>query len=163
MFQEKVLSDKPPAGLGIQNPDSTVMNRPILAMRLLSGRFAVARLNPDAPFPDWIDGGPLASVTRTRHEMSIVCLESSVPEGVWAERGFRALEVEGPLDFALTGIVAALTNPLAEVGISVFVISTFDTDYLMVREPLLAKTVATLRDAGHEVEGSASPKTAGPV
>ena len=93
------------------------------------------------------------SVTRTPDELSIVCSEASVPPTARAQRGWRALEVQGPLDFSLTGVLAALTAPLAQARISIFALSTYDTDYLLVPGEDLARACATLTAAGHTVAG----------
>ena len=115
--------------------------------------YAVVRLHPDAGVPEWIGGGHFWSVTRSDTELSVVCREEDVPAGASAERGWRALEVAGPLDFSLTGIVASLVSPLADAAVPIFVLSTFDTDYLLVREPDLPCAVEALRAAGHTVDG----------
>jgi hypothetical protein len=95
------------------------------------GRFAVARLPPDAPIPPWASG-PLTSITRTADELSIVCDDDAVPSGVYAVRDFAAVRVLGPIDFGVVGLLAELTRALADAAVSVFVFSTFDTDYLLV-------------------------------
>lgn len=116
-----------------------------LTLSILTTPLAVARLDPASGVPPWVDwSGPLVSVTRTAEEVSVVCADGCVPEGVRAERGWRALKVDGPLDFALTGILARLAVPLAEAGISIFAVSTFDTDYVLVRAETLDEAVATL-------------------
>jgi len=80
-----------------------------------------------------------------------------VPEGITAERGWRCLEVEGPLDFTLTGVISELTGPLAAAGIAVFVLSTYDTDYLLVKDECLSAATVALVRAGHAVRGDGSP------
>lgn len=128
------------------------MGKPRLNLQRLEGTLAVCRLAPKAPVPAWaFSSGPLCSVTRTREELSVVCLEACVPIGVRCERGWLALKVEGPLDFGLTGILDALTDPLARAGVSIFAVSTFDTDYLMIREAQLEEAEAALRAAGHSL------------
>jgi hypothetical protein len=117
----------------------------------LEGRFAVCRLPADVELPDWAAAGALTSITRTAEELSITCAEDAVPAGVTAEPGWRCLKVAGPLDLALTGIASALTAPLAEAEVSVSVIATYDTDYLLVKEDRLADAVAALERAGHSV------------
>ena len=119
-------------------------------LRVLDGRYAICRLAADAGLPEWVDG-VFFSVTRTHDELSVVCEEGQVPEGTKCERGFRVLQVAGPLDFSLTGVLAAIAAPLAEAGVSIFAIATFDTDYVMVREENLAKAVEALRAAGHRI------------
>ena len=103
--------------------------------------------------PAWADGAGLVSITRRGDELSIVCAEERVPADVRAERGWRALEVEGPIDFQEVGVMHALTGPLARAGISVLAIATFDTDLILVREQTLAGAVEALRAAGHRIEG----------
>ena len=122
-----------------------------LALKILPNRLAVCRLKADAPLPDWIDESDFSSITRTEKELTIVCDEELVASGTTSETGWRCIEVEGPLDFSEIGIVFSLTQPLAEIGVAVFLISTFDTDYLMVKEKDLAKTIDTLTAAGHRV------------
>ena len=104
-----------------------------LALSLLPDTLAICRLAPDAEVPAWAWTGEPASVTRTRDELSVVCRMDAVPKDVRAEAGWRCLKVDGPLDFALTGILAALSAPLAAAGISLFAVSTYDTDYLLVK------------------------------
>jgi hypothetical protein len=88
---------------------------------------------------------------RTRAELSVVCAAARVPDGVRAERGWRALAVCGRLDLGLTGVLAGLLAPLAAAGVPIFAVSTYDTDYVLVREERLAEAVAALRAAGHTV------------
>ena len=121
-----------------------------LSLHVLPVRLAICRLAPDAALPSWA-AGPFVSLTRTVAELSIVCAESAVPEGVAANRGWRALAVAGPLDFSLTGVLASLAQPLAAAGISIFAISTYDTDYLLAPESGLPKAVEALSAAGHSV------------
>lgn len=123
-------------------------------LQVLSERLAVCRLAPEAAVPAWAWTGPVACVARTAGELSIVCAEAAVPAGVAAERGWRALGVAGPLDFGLTGVLAALAAPLAEAGIPLFALSTYDTDYLLVRAEALAEACRVLRAAGHTVQGA---------
>ena len=111
---------------------------------------AVCRLSADAPVPLWAQG-PITCVCRTPDELSIVCSAEHVPEGVRCEQPYRALRIAGTLDFALTGILSAITVPLAVAQISIFAISTFDTDYVLVREEQLSRAIAALTAAGHEV------------
>jgi hypothetical protein len=134
-----------------EEPAMTGETRHKLTLTLLDGKFAVCRLDADAPLPGWIAGGPLVSITRTAEELSVVCPEAAVPEGVCCERGWRCLRVAGMLDFSLVGVLAALAAPLAEAGVSVFAVSTFDTDYLLVKGQNLGRAAAALRQAGHSV------------
>ena len=121
---------------------------------MLPDRLAVARLSGTAAVPAWADGPGVVSVTRRADELSIVCAEARVPPGIRAERGYRALEVEGPIAFEEVGVVHALTGPLAAERISVLTIATFDTDLLLVREETLSRAVDALREAGVVVDTS---------
>jgi uncharacterized protein len=122
-----------------------------LSLRVLAGELAICRLPADAPAPALTERAPLLSITRTAEELSIVCPVTDAPPGAEVEAGWRALRVAGPLDFALTGILAAIAAPLARAGIPIFAVSTFDTDYVLVREAALDAAIEALRQAGHEV------------
>jgi hypothetical protein len=124
---------------------------PALDLTLLPGRLAVCRLLPEAPLPAPAAALPLWSVTRTAEELSLILPEAAVPAGARAETGFRALKVEGPLAFSAVGILAGLTRALAAAGVSLFALSTFDTDYLLVREGDLERATTALAAAGHKV------------
>ena len=124
---------------------------PTLDLALIPGTFAVARLASGEAVPAWALEGAVTSVTRTPDELSIVCAAEAIPNEVRAERGWRAIRVAGTIDFALTGILASVLAPLAGAGISVFAVSTFDTDYVLVREAVLERALAALSGAGHRV------------
>jgi len=128
------------------------MNHTNLTLSLLSDTFAICRLEPEAVIPSWALAGDFFSVTRTKEELSLVCPQAMVPEGTHCERDFRCFKVGGPLDFSLTGILSSLTIPLAHAGISVLAISTFDTDYLLVKETHVGRAVQELTHAGHQVD-----------
>lgn len=124
-----------------------------MELELWTTRLAVCRLGPNEAVPDWaMSGGGLASVTRTPDELSIVVAEAFVPTGVRSEGRWRALKVAGPLAFSLTGVLASLATPLATAEVPIFVLSTFDTDWLLLREEHLPAGVAALEGAGHTVE-----------
>ncbi len=110
------------------------------------------RLAPDSPLPLWAIEEEFFSVTRTSDELSIVCPSGRVPEGVTAETGWRALKVKGPFALSEVGVLAALSPSLAAAKVSLFAISTFDTDYLLINETQLAAAIAALRNAGHHIE-----------
>jgi hypothetical protein len=120
-----------------------------LTLTILAETLAVSKLDKEMPVPNWASSGGWWSVTRTGDELSIVCPEAQVPADVISNRGWKCLKVAGPLDLALTGILASLLEPLAEAGISVFSVSTFDTDYLLVKTENLAATTRLLSLAGH--------------
>jgi hypothetical protein len=119
-------------------------------LRTLPDSYAVVRLHPGSDLPDWVDKGPFRSVTRTDNEVSVVCRDHDVPEGESVDRGWTVLEVMGPLDFSLTGVIASLVAPLAEAEMPIFVISTFESDYVLVRSGDLALAADALEGAGHE-------------
>lgn len=104
-----------------------------LTLQIFELELAICRLPPTSPIPAWIGGKDFVSVTRTPAELSIVCYEAQVPEQVKAERNWRMLGIKGPLDFSMTGVLASLVSPLSDAGIAVFAISTYDTDYLLVK------------------------------
>jgi hypothetical protein len=118
----------------------------------MEGSLSICRMAPEMPIPPWACEGAFWSITRTGDELSVICCEELVPAGVRAERGWQALRVAGPLNFSMVGILAALIRPLAEAGIPVLTISTFDTDYLLVRSASLEGVTTVLRAAGHTVQ-----------
>lgn len=126
-------------------------NSPQLTLQLLPHTLAVCRLAPDHPIPDWLAASEFYTVTRTDEELSVVCEQERVPVSVRSEPDWRALKVVGPLDFNLTGILAALAAPLAQAAISIFAVSTFDTDYMLLKQSRLDDAVAALRAAGHTI------------
>lgn len=121
-----------------------------LRLSKVPGTYAVCRLAPGASLPAWVRGA-FTSVTRTPDELSIVCDDDAVPVDIKAERRWRALRIKGPIPFEMVGVAAALISPLAEARISIFLVSTFDTDYLLVKEDVFARALDVLRDAGHDV------------
>jgi hypothetical protein len=125
-----------------------------LELSLLPERFAISRLASNAPLPDWVMQGAFYCVTRTSDELAIVAEESSVPAGTLSETGWRVLKVQGPFELSEVGVLASLTSPLAATRISVFVVSTFDTDYLLVTQEQLASAIAALDRAGHSIHRS---------
>jgi hypothetical protein len=126
----------------------------IVPLLVLGDRLAVCRLASDQPLPAWArpSKGEFFSATHTAEEVSIIVADSRAPEAAKCERGFRLLKVQGPLDFSLVGIIAGLSGTLADAGVSIFAFSTYDTDYVMVKEADLERAVAALRKAGYEVK-----------
>ena len=121
-----------------------------MKLRTLPDSYAVVRLQPGSELPEWVDKGPFRSVTRTDHEVSVVCRDRDVPEGESVDRGWTLLETMGPFDFSLTGAIASLVEPLAKAEVPIFVISTFESDYVLVRSADLARAADALESAGHE-------------
>ncbi|MDI3316284.1 MAG: alpha/beta fold hydrolase [Bacillota bacterium] len=125
-------------------------------LRLVPGRFALLSLPPDSPVPAWAEegrAGALGAAIRTREELTLVEPEEALPQGAGAARGWRALAVDGPLDLSEVGILAGLAVPLAEAGVPVFVLSTYQTDLLLVPEEKLAVAREALLRAGHRLAG----------
>ncbi len=120
-------------------------------MVFLPDRYAVCRLGADDSVPDWTYSRGFVSIVRTQEELSIVCLQDSVPPDVICRRDWRCLKVDGPLDFAQTGVLASLAGPLADAGIPIFVVSTYDTDYLFVPESQATRAAEVLTIAGHRI------------
>jgi hypothetical protein len=123
----------------------------VLLLDLLPGDFAIVRLPPHHPTPDWPAAAPFCSITRTVDELSVVCPESAIPAGARGNGGWRCLRVRGPLDLSLKGVMASLAVPLAEADVAIFVVSTYDTDYLLVQAAALERARSALAAAGHHV------------
>ena len=120
-----------------------------LAFSLIDGHYAIVRLHADDAIPAWARGAFL-SITRTSEELSIVCEEGNVPDVV-ADRGWRCLKLAGPMPLDQTGVAAAFTRVLADAGIALFVMSTYDTDYVLVRDATIEHASAALRASGYTV------------
>jgi hypothetical protein len=131
-----------------------------LTLSLWHERYAVVRLPVEGPWPDLTGVSGFVSVTRTDEELSVVMREENAPASPHRETGFRILKVAGPLDFALTGILADLAGALADAAISTFALSTFDTDYILVREVDLDAAKEALTRRGHQVHDAADPAEA---
>ena len=120
-------------------------------LSLVPGRLAICRLDDQAPIPEWSPRGEVVSITRTRDELSIVCDADAVPEDVPADRDWIALKVAGPMELSTVGVLAAITGPLSRAGISLFAVSTFETDYILVKAADLENARMALERAGHSV------------
>lgn len=121
-----------------------------LQFTLLAESLAIARLEGDDPLPSWARGS-FVSLTRSHGELSVVCAEAHVPEHVTAARGWRCLRAEGPFPLDAVGIAASFIGPLAEAKVSVCLIATYDTDYLLLDGTLLPRALEVLQAAGHSV------------
>jgi hypothetical protein len=117
----------------------------------IPGRFAVCRLPANAPLPEWAWSAPFASVTRTADELSIVCAANGVPQQHEPATPWVCLKIEGPFSFSAVGVLTAFIGPLAETGVPIFAISTFDTDYVLVGEGYVETALRALADAGHKL------------
>jgi hypothetical protein len=125
----------------------------LVPLEVLDDRLAICRSDKDEPLPKWAKAPPgeFFSVTRTRDELSIIIATARAPREAKCERDWRLLMVKGPLDFNLVGIIAGLSGTLADSGVSIFALSTYDTDYIMVKQPDLDRALAALRQAGYPV------------
>ena len=126
---------------------------PNLNLSLLEGRFAVVQLGPTSSLPAWALEGEFFSVSKTSEELSIVCPEANVPAGadLRLETGWACLKLQGPFEFSLTGILLSVLEPLARVKVGIFALSTFNTDYVLVKAENLERAIAALEAAGHRV------------
>ena len=124
--------------------------RALLTLTVLPDLYAISRLAANADVPAWCTG-EFVSVSRTPDELSIVCLEASVPQGITCEPDWKVLKCEGPLDYGLPGIMASLAEPLADAGVPIFPIATYDTDYILVKETHLDTAINALTRYGHAV------------
>jgi hypothetical protein len=121
------------------------------ALFLLEGLFAVCRLDKKAPIPDWAVSEPFFSVTRTDDELSVVCPQEGIPGGFDCEAGWRCFKIESPFEFDLTEAISSVAAPLAEADIVMFIMATQDSDYLMVKESELERTISVVSQAGYQV------------
>jgi hypothetical protein len=129
-----------------------------LPLEVLPGLLAICRLPPEAALPAWATvPAPFLTISRTSEELSITASQAGVPPGVRCERDYRALRVRGTLPPDLVGILVSIAEPLAQAGLSIFAISTYDTDYVLVKARDLPAAVDALRRAGHNV-GEPQPR-----
>lgn len=127
------------------------MNSQKLALRVHPGLHCICRFGPAEPLPAWTGRAKFCSITRTHDELSVVCDEEAVPSHVQADRGWRLLGVQGPLDLTMVGVLARLATTLADASVSIFAISTYDTDYLLVRDSDLLRAVSALEAVGYQM------------
>ena len=125
------------------------MDKRKIRYSVLDGRFAICRLAPNVDVPEWSLRAGFFSVTRTADELSLVCAEEHVPSGVPGEFGWSCLQLQGPFSFAMTGVLAAFISPLAETGVGIFAISTFDTDCVLIKTDRLLAATDALGRAGY--------------
>lgn len=120
------------------------MNR----FKILNGLYSICRLNKEDKIPDWVNKSEFYSITQTDNELSIVCHQENVPVSVKSERNWKIIAIDEELDFSLIGIISKISTLLAENNISIFVVSTFDTDYILVKQENFDKTVKLLETIG---------------
>jgi hypothetical protein len=122
-----------------------------LKYRALPEKLAVCQLPSGSRVPEWAMGARFFCVTQTADELSIVCEEARVPDGVRVEKDWVALKLEGPFPFSLTGVLSSFLQPLATAEIPIFAVATFDTDYVLMKREKLEEAIKALGAAGHEM------------
>ena len=120
------------------------MTKEKLTLKLLKEKYGVARLNKESEIPTWAFKGEFYSIIKTEDELSIVSLEENIPLDIICENDWRILKIEGPLDFSLVGILSKISSLMAENSISIFAISTYDTDYILIKENNIEKAINVL-------------------
>ncbi|MBN1427979.1 MAG: ACT domain-containing protein [Anaerolineae bacterium] len=128
------------------------MMKPKLKLTLIPELFAICRFHRDEPLPGEVLAAQFYSVTRTCDELSIICPQDCVPTGTRCETGWRVLKFEGPFEFSLVGILHSVTAPLAKAQVSIFALSTYDTDYVLVKETQLETAISVLSACGHVIQ-----------
>lgn len=122
-----------------------------LTMKLLKEKYGVCRLDKDELIPEWSKSSEFVSITKTADELSIVCSQDNIPEDKKCERDWRILKIQGTLDFSLIGILASISTVLAQKGISIFAISTYDTDYILVKNSDIDNAIEALVKERYEI------------
>ena len=122
-----------------------------LNLKLLKGKYSVCRINKDDEIPKWIFNEEFFSITKTEDELSIVCLQDKIKDDVLCERNWKVLKIEGPLDFSLIGILSKISTLMANNNISIFAISTYDTDYILIKEESIDKAIELLINNNYNV------------
>jgi len=122
----------------------------MLRFRQLEGIYAIVRLSPDAPVPDWATKGAFTSITRTTEELSIVCAAENIPKDLEPCPRWICLKLDGPFPFSQTGVLLSFIEPLSSNGIPIFAISTYDTDYVLIQQEFAGAALTALQAAGHE-------------
>lgn len=123
----------------------------ILTMKLLNGKYGVCRLDKTQLIPTWAQNSDFFSITRTSDELSIVCSQDDIPDDIKYEKDWKILKIQGPLDFSLIGILSSISTILAQKGISIFAISTYDTDYILVKNKDIDNAIAALIAERYEI------------
>jgi len=123
----------------------------ILTMKLIKEKYGVCRINPNELIPEWAQNSDFFSITKTCDELSIVCSQDAIPNDIKCEKDWKILKIEGPLDFSLVGILASISTILAQKGISIFAISTYDTDYIFVKNKDIDNAIESLIKERYEI------------
>lgn len=117
--------------------------------KIINDLYSVCKLNPNSNIPSWVNTNEFYSITKTEDELSILCVQQNIPNNIECEKNWKVLKINSKLDFSLVGVISQISKLLAENSISIFVISTFDTDYICIKEKDLAKAVEILKQAGN--------------
>jgi hypothetical protein len=127
-------------------------NSKVLTLDLLAGNFVICRLLPSSSLPSWAFAGPFISITKTNDELSIITIDDDrLPKDIQCERNWRCFKLKGPFPFDMTGVLASILNPLAKADIAILATSTFDTDYVLIKDNNLQIAIDVLKQNGHSV------------
>jgi hypothetical protein len=127
------------------------MNQRQLQLSLLKDKYGICTLPNTAPIPGWAAAQSLASITRTEKELTIVCRREIIPSQYQSDLNWRCFKIDGSFDLNQVGVISSISSPLAEAGISIYVISTYDTDYFFIQEHNLEQTISVLSGSGHSI------------
>jgi Uncharacterized conserved protein len=127
------------------------MSETKLTLQLLEDKFGVCRLNYQDKIPDFAINSEFYSITGTKDELSVVCLQKDIPEGLRCEPDWRIFKIEGVLDFSLIGILSSISSVLAKEGISIFAVSTYDTDYILVKDKDIDHAIKALLADNYQI------------
>lgn len=119
---------------------------------LIDEKFGICRLKANEKLPEWVISSSIFSITRTKEELSVICPVNVIPENIECEINWNCFKVKGPLDFDQIGILSKISNTLYENEISIFVMSTYDTDYIFVKQKNCKAAFYALETAGMKIE-----------
>ena len=122
-----------------------------LKLSLLEEKYGICTLPKDAPIPHWVSKESLVSITRTGKELTIVCKQDIIPSKLQSDLNWRCFKIDGSFDLSQIGVISSISSPLADAGISIYVISTYDTDYFLVKDDNLEKSISVLSNFGHSI------------
>jgi hypothetical protein len=123
-----------------------------MKLTVMKNTYAICKLDSDSPIPTWVHASHgFASMTYTQEELSIICEDAYIPPDIKQERGWRIIKVIGPLDFSLVGVISKITGILAKAGVCLFTVSTYETDFILVRQDSLDTAIHALREAEMEI------------
>jgi len=121
-------------------------------LKVLQNKYSILRFQPDSVLPDWIYLSEFYSITKTLDEQSVVAAQPDpMPENITGSKDWRVLKIIGPLDFSLIGVIAEISNILKDASVPIFTISTYNTDYILVKQKDLDVTIKSLRDKNYNI------------